>query len=110
MNLAFPIEHIVKTKNMAKAVMEHSNYQILTDVIHFQNLSLLTSKNHRAFLQTDKMASVLKTLRIIPILPGKKEVLQNLSLNDVTLTYTDRKMELICRANIFMKNHHKRMK
>ena len=42
MTLAFPIEHIVKTKNMAKAVMAHHNYQILTDVIHFQDLSLLT--------------------------------------------------------------------
>ena len=62
MKLGFPIEDIVKTKNTAKAVMGHRNYQILTNVIHFQNLSLLSSKNHRAFLETKKMASVLKTL------------------------------------------------
>ena len=110
MNLAFPIEHIETTKNLAKAVMTHNNYQIFTNVIHFQNLSLLTSKNHRAILQTDKMASLLKTLGVIPLLSGKKEVLQNLSLKDETLTYTDKRMELICRANIFMRNQHKKMK
>ena len=83
--------------------MPNNEYQILTDVIHFQNLSLLTSKNHRAILQTDKMASLFKTLGIIPLLSGKKEVLQNLSLKDETLTYTDKGLKLICRANIFMK-------
>ena len=67
MNLAFPIENIGKIKNLAKTVMPHNEYQILTDVIHFQNLSLMTSKNHRAILQTDKMASLLKTLGIIPL-------------------------------------------
>ena len=59
MSLGFPIEGIVETKNTATAVMGHSHFQILTDVINIHNMSLGSSRNHRAFLEEDQMASVL---------------------------------------------------
>ena len=61
----------------------------------------MTSKNYRA--------SLLKNLGITTLLPARKKMLQNLSLRDETLTYTDKGQELICRANIFMRNQHKKM-
>ena len=46
MALGFPIEDIIQTKNTAKAMMGHRDYQILTNVIKFHNMSLLSSRNH----------------------------------------------------------------
>ena len=109
MNLAFPIENIRRIKNLAKTVMPHNGFQIFTDVIHFHNLSLVTSKNYRAILQTDKMAALLQNLEITLLVPARKEVLQNLSLRDDTLTYTDKGQGLLCRANPFMRNLHQKM-
>ena len=112
MALGFQIENIVHTKNTAKAMMGHRDYQILTNVMTYHNMSLLSSRNHRAFLGADKMALVLKNLGIEPRLNGNKELsqnLQNLSLKDIFLTYTDKGIDLLCRANLFMKSHHRKM-
>ena len=66
MSLGFKIEDIVHTKNTAKAVIGHKEHQILTNVVRFHNMTLMASRNHRVFLDDQKMALVLKNLGIEP--------------------------------------------
>ena len=100
MSLGFKIADIVNTKNTAKAVIGHKEHQILTNVVRFHNMSLMASRNHRVFLDDQKMALVLKNLGIEPKLNGNKELTQNLqhlSLRDIFLTYTDKGIDLLCK-------------
>ena len=85
MSLGFPIEGINETKNAATAVMGHSHFQLLTDVINIHNMSVVSSRNHRVILEKDQMASAINNLGIKPKLTGTKEVLQNMSLKGVTV-------------------------
>ena len=100
------------TKNTAKAVLGKKEHQLLTNVIRLHNMSLVASKHHRVFLNDQKLTLVLKNLGIEPKLNGTKGLihnLHNLSLRDIFLTYTDKDIALLCKANYFMKNHHKKM-
>ena len=72
MSLGFKIEDIFHTKNTAKAVIGHTEHQMLTNVIRFHNMSLMASRNHRVFLNDQKMTLVLKNLGIVPKLNGKR--------------------------------------
>ena len=111
MSLGFKIENIEHTKNTAKALLGQIEHQLLTDVIRLYNMSLVTSKHHRVFLNDQKMSLVLKNLGIKTRF-NKKELKHNLhylSLKDIFLTYTDKDMALLCKANYFMKIHHKKM-
>ena len=92
MSLGFKIENIEHTKNSAKALLDQIEHQLLTDVIRMGNMSLVKSKHHRVFLNDQKLSSVLKNMGIETKLNGKELIhnLNNLSLKDIFLTYTDK--------------------
>ena len=111
MSLGFKIENIEVARNSAKAVLHKMEYQLLTDVIRMGNMSLVTSTHHRVFLNDQKLSSLLKNMDIVTKLDGKELLhnLNNLSLKDRYLTYVDKESALICKTNLFMKQHHIKM-